>query len=270
MLCTNKDTQLTVAVPWITLTHPAAWILCSEWRHQDEQQKKAQPKQAGNINLTAVLSLSTVHHASAHARDVEGSGSETHFVQFWVSNLSSSLSTQAALEPELHSSRSECSKHTDMNQSLSNPHRSNSFPVWSSSSMNMWLISWLEYFPCCACNDIYSKEPFVFWKGVSILSQSWCLSDRSTSLRTQHHCAVGPFSWPSTGIFLGLEQFGWLKEIPTSKEIFWSLNCGIPVWESPNSPLLYQETWVLTLWKGSCCRGPLWSDQLQVTMYSLF
>lgn len=144
-------------------------------------------------------------------------------------------------------------------QSLSNPHRANSFAVWGNSSMNMWLISWLEYFFYCICKRIRSTD--VFRKAVSILSQSWCLSDRSTSLRTpntvvQWDCFPNLYRDFSGSRTIWLTQGNSYIKKTFDLSVTGDHSQTFPVWEPPNSPSLCKETWVLTLGKSSCCRGP--------------
>lgn len=109
----------------------------------------------------------------------QGSGSEPHFVQFWVRaihHLLFQLRQHWNLN-FIHPGLSTLSTQT-WKQSLNNPHRANSFAVWGSSSMNMWLISWLV--------------DFLYWILKAFIVQTclekgsafrWCLCDRSTSLR---------------------------------------------------------------------------------------
>lgn len=53
--------------------------MCAEWIHHDKHQK---PRKTRNVNLTAVISFSAAHHASALAAGVRDAGSETRFVEF--------------------------------------------------------------------------------------------------------------------------------------------------------------------------------------------
>lgn len=109
----HKDTQLTVAAPWITLTHPAVescaqsgcikmkskrCITKTDWKcksHGSYLTQRCVSRQCTcqgcwRFRLRNLLCAVLSHN-----------------------NLSSPLSAQAALEPELHSSRSECSKYID-------------------------------------------------------------------------------------------------------------------------------------------------------------